>query len=821
MTARREWGPPWLAGLGRDVRLAFRTIRMRPAFASIAILTLALGIAANAVVFAVVKSVLLTPLPYGDPDRLVSVVESDSHTPNAETVSSATVRDWRERSRSFDHLSLWGDSSVRPIHGDRVDQLRGMQVGVDFFETLGVRMYLGRSFRAGEDAQDAPDVLILTYGTWTDQFGGDPAVVGRSIPTIYGAYQVVGVLPPDFHPLHMSNPAELPRVFMPMGDSRSSCRSAACRGLRTVGRLKPGVTSRAAEAELETIMRTLVQEHPADYAQDASVRVTPLREQVIGGFGTALWMLQAAVALLLVLACANVATLLLARTIARRREMAIRAALGAGRWQLVRQMLTESAILSGAAGLIGVSLAWSATRFIARTGTTNIPRIGELAPDAAMLLFGIVASAATTTVFGLAPAILASRGSASTLRTGQSATGQRAHHAVVHWLIACELALAFVLVLLVGLLGKSYLRLMQVDPGFDPQKVLTLTLLPDGVHYGSQERRLAYFDAVADRMRTIPGVQDAGYASTLPLSHPTTRQVYIREHPLGRDTEAPNLDTYLVSANYLDVMKVPVMRGRGFTAHDGPAAEPVAIVSESAARGQFPGEDPIGAHVQLGGRDARGRWAVVVGVAGDVHQYALDRKPDAAIYVPFSQAGPEQGWASLVVRSSTPAERIEPAVRAAMTAVDPLQPIFHLQPLTRFISLSVAQRSFTLALIAVFGALGLALATGGVYGVVSYVVEQRTREVGLRLALGATPAAVSWMIVRQVLSIALTGVTAGFLVSAAFTPALSALFFGVSRLDVPTIVEVVVVLVVAALAASCVPVARAAGTDPAVALRSE
>jgi putative ABC transport system permease protein len=380
---------------------------------------------------------------------------------------------------------------------------------------------------------------------------------------------------------------------------------------------------------------------------------------------------------------------------------------------------------------------------------------------------------------------------------------------------------AFLLVLSVGLLGKSYARLMKVEPGFDPRNVLTLSLLPDGVHYPSQPSRLAYFESVVERMRTIPGVLQAGYASTLPLSHPSTARVSIRERLVTNATDAPTLDRYLVSAEYLDVMKIPVLRGRGFTAQDATTTEPVALISESAARTQFHNDEPIGQHIQLGTLDENGSWAVIVGVVGDVHQYALDQGPNAAVYIPFSQAGRAQGWSSLVVRSTVPPERIESAVRASMIAVDPLQPIFHLQPMATYISLSVAQRTFTLILIALFGGLALALAAGGVYGVVSYLVEQRTPEVGLRFALGATPSVVSWMILRQILAIGSVGAATGVLVWAAFTRTVSTLLFGISRLDAGTIAEVLLILLAAALTASCIPVLRAARIDPSVALRAE
>jgi putative ABC transport system permease protein len=507
--------------------------------------------------------------------------------------------------------------------------------------------------------------------------------------------------------------------------------------------------------------------------------------------------------------------LLLARTLARQTDLAVRAALGAGRWRLALELLTESILLACAAAIIGVSLAWSATRLIARTGSANLPRISELVPDRSMLFFGIAASLVTVVICGLAPAFVASRGALAGLRVGQGATGRPSHTAIVRGLIAVELAIAFVLVLVVGLLSKSYVRLMHVDPGFDAQNVLTLSLLPGGISH-----RLAYFDAVVVRVRTIPGVQDAAYASTLPLSHPSTSRLYIREHPVATDVEAPNLDTYLVSTNYLDVMSIPVLRGRGFSANDTESTQPVAVISRATERTQFRGENAIGQHIQVTRRDAGRTWAVIVGVVGDVHQYGLDRKADAAVYLPFAQY-PAQGWASLVVRSTIPSERIESAVREAMRAVDPIQPIFHLQPMTTYIALSVAQRTFTLALIVGCGGLALALAVAGVYGVVSYVAEQRTREIGLRLALGASPTSVQRMIISQVLTIATIGVIVGFGVAAALSSVLSTLLFDVSPLDPQTAAGVAVLLVSSALLASYRPVARAALVDPAIVLRSQ
>ena len=391
--------------LFRDVRHAIRTLQKSPAFALVAILTLAVAISANAVVFAVVKAVLINPLPYGDPARLVTIVESDSPTSNPETVGAATFADVSRQSESFEQLSLWGDGAVRLVEAGRSDMIRGMVVSANFFDTLAVPMYLGRSFRPDEDRPGREHVLILTYGTWTERFGGDPRIVGRAIPTLDGAYIVVGVLPPQFHPLHMSNPAEFPRVFLPFryDVDRSSCRESTCRALRAVGRLKHGVTIEQARGELGAIAHGLIRTYPNAYPDDERMLVVPLRDQVVGPFGTALWILEAAALLLLVLACANVAMLLLARMLARQGDMAIRVALGAARWRLIREMLTESILVAGAAGISGVSLAWAATRLIATTANANLPRVAELAPDRSMLFFGIAGASSRSWSSALCP----------------------------------------------------------------------------------------------------------------------------------------------------------------------------------------------------------------------------------------------------------------------------------------------------------------------------------------------------------------------------------------------------------------------------------
>ena len=810
------WRWRWLDDLWRDLRHAQRALRRDLGFATIAIVTLGLGIAANAVVFAVLKTVVLSALPYGHADRLVALEEFDQHAVNPTTVSYLTAKDWLTRTDVFERLSLWQDGSVRIIQQGRTVQLRGVRVSVDFFDALGARMYLGRSFQAGDDRPNATNVLILTYETWVSVFGRDRTVVGRSIPTLFGPYLVAGVLSPSFYPLHMTNPAELPSVFIPFDVAQAAMDCRACTSWHAIGELAPGASARTAEIKLRVVMRQLAHEYRGSYAAEASVIVTPLHQHVVGTFGKALWLLQVAVMLLLLLACINVTTLMLARTLGRQQELALHEALGAGRWPLIRQMLFECAMLASTASLLAVLLAWTATRLVARTASANIPRIGELAPDVTILLLGIAACAMTTIAVGLVPAIVTT--SRRNLRH-RSSTPHRLHRTVMYGLIASELVMACVLVTLVGLLGKSYLTVTRVQPGFDAAHVMTVSLLPDGVHYPSAARRLMYFDAVAGRL-SIPGVQQAGYASTLPLSHPQTRRVFIRENPIVRDGDTPAVDNYLISPDYLSAMRIPVVRGRSFTSADGPTAARVALISEAAARHLFANRDPIGAHVQLDQRDEQHQWAEIVGIVGDVHQYALDEPANAAIYLPFAQ-DPAQGYASLVIRSASRPKELAEQVAAAMAAVDPLQPIFHMQPMSTYVSLSVAQRSFTLAVVVVFGLLALGLSVGGVYGVVSYVVQQQTREIGIRLALGATRLGVGATLVRRFLAIAAIGTTVGLVSSAGITRELSSLLFGVSPSDPETLISVVAVLMTAALLAGAIPVLRASRVDPAVTLRGD
>jgi len=801
------------------IRSSIRSLWKTPLFTALVVATLALGIGANTATFSVLKAIALNPLPYRNPERLVTIAEADSHTPNPQESAYATMWEWRMRSDSFERICMWGDYALRPLRNGHADFLRGEGVNYDFFDMLGIRMLLGRTFTAEDDRPDTADTLILSYGLWMSYFGGDPQVLGLSIPMANSdRFRVIGVLPADFHPIHMSNPGEIPQFFVPLGFGADELKCHSCRGRRVIAELKPGVTVRQARAELNGIMRQLVREYPNDYAKDASVLLMPLRENLIGRFDTALMILFGAVGLLLLLACSNVANLLLARATGRQAEMALRASLGAGRGRLVWQVLTESLVLSLMGGLVGVGCAFAVTKWIAHVGASEIPRIDEIRPDGWMLMWGLAVSVLTGLLFGMAPAWEAVRIDLRSVLQGATTTSlPRAKHRVLNTLVAAEIALAFVLVLGVGLLGNSYGRLMAVNPGYDPRNVLTLSILPQRAKVPTSEKVVAEYDSVVRHMKEIPGVEEAGYASTLPLSHPQTGRLYVREQGARPKTEAAQINTYVVSPGYLRAMKIQLLRGRFIDERDARGSAVVALVSESCAREQFGGADAMGQHVRRD--DDRDAWAEVVGIVGDVHQYGLDKAADPAAYFAYAQVADAQGYASLVVRSRVDLAGIEPAVRAALHAADPDLPVFHLQPMDAYTAKSLATRTFALGLISVFGVIALLLATVGIYGVVSYTVGLRMREMGIRMAVGAEARDIYLLILRQVLLTSLAGLAVGLGVSLWFGKVLESLLFEVKGNDAMTIGEVSVLIGVVALAAGYVPARRAAGLEPVKALR--
>jgi len=798
-----------------DLVYAARGLRKNPGFTLVAVVTLALGVGANTAIFSVVKAVLLNPIPYRDPGRLVAIAEASRDTPLPVTVDFTTTHDLRERSRLFESMSLYhATSSALVEHGDP-EVLNGMRVNFDFFDTLGVKLQIGRTFLPSEDRSDRRFEAILTHGLWVRRFGADPNILGRVVHLNESSFTVVGVLPGDFPKL--LGDAD-PQIFMPLGydlGDRDACRG--CQHLRLIARMKPGVSAAQAGAELNTFIAQIMREHPNDYAPGTSVRVTPLGEYLFGRIRTALWVLLAAVGLVLLIACVNVANLLLARASGRAKEIALRAALGAGRARLIRQMLTESLLLAMAGGATGMFLGHAAAKAFTHFAPAEIPRASEIRVDLTVLLASFAASVATGILFGLAPALRASRVDLNDALKSKSTEG-RSGVGLRGVLAAAELALAFVLVVGAGLVAKSFVRLTNVNPGYDPHSVLTLGAYVYGSRYqGKPANEIALYDTVMTTLRSTPGVESAAMVSTLPLGGFDRRAFHIQDrHLTNDDADAPFVDTYSITPDYFHVMRIPVKHGRAFTEQDRGGAPLTAIISEACARSMWPNEDALGKHIQLGGRDDKKPFATIVGIVGDIRQYGLDRAPNMEAYIPLAQ-NTDFGY-QMVIRSAGDPRELEGAVREAFAAADKTQPVYDVKPLESYLSSTLAERTFTLALIGLFGALALALAAVGIYGVISYTVSLRTREVGIRIALGARGADVLGMVLREGLALAGAGLLVGLAASLAVTRFLSSLLYEVRPTDLGTSLGVALLLMMVALVASYIPARRATKVDPMVAL---
>jgi len=807
--------------LWQDARYGVRQLRRNPGFAAVAVITLALGIGANTAVFSVVNAVLLRQLPFSEPDQLVTISEGDSDSAANTTVDFTTTQDLAARSRSFQSVALSREGSGALLEGGEPERITGRRVGHEFFDTLRVNMALGRNFRAEEDRSDNRRFVILSHALWVRRFGSDPNIVGRVVHLTDAPFVVVGVLPADFHGQLVPGSENLPEIYTALGYSASD--SFACRGcqhLRLIGRLKPGVTVAQASAELKSIMSGIVSEHPASYAQSTTIHVESLRDQVTGGVGVALWVLLGAAGFVLLIACSNVANLILARASGRHREMALRAALGAGRRRLAAQLLTETLLLALAGGAAGGALAHWGTQLLVALAPARIPRLNEIHLEVRVLLFALGASVLTGVLSGLLPALRAGRVQLNdALKDSAKSTDARERHGARNVLVTAQIALAFVLAVGAGLMARTIVHLLGVNPGYDAHNVLTLATFVYGKRYQQPEVELNYYQQAFDRLQSIPGIESVAMTSVLPMEGFDRRGFHIQDRPRANESDAPSADTYSVSPGYFRVMKIPLLRGRDFMRTDAPGTEAVAIISESCARAMFPNEDPIGKHIQLGGRDDKQPWFTIVGIVGDIRQYGLDRPPAMEAYIAQAQDLNFGYW--LVARTTSDPRLLERSVRAAFLEVDKTLPVFLFKPLEDYVASTLAERQFTLALLALFGLLALTLAAVGIYGVVSYLVNQRTREVGIRIALGAARADVLGMILREGLGLVGIGLAVGFIASLGLTRLLLALLFEVRPADLPTAAGVAALLAAVTLFACYLPARRASRVDPMIALRHE
>ncbi|HEX7049883.1 MAG TPA: ABC transporter permease [Longimicrobiales bacterium] len=810
----------------QDIRYALRTLRRAPGFTAVAVLTLALGIGANTAIFSVVNGVLLHPLPYPEPDRLVGVYQLWQG--DRAVMTPANFRDVRQQATGADGTSSPVLEEMAPYYrsdftltgsGDPV-RLQGVEVGAGFFDVLGVAPVLGRTFRPDENEPGRTRVAILSHRLWQQRFGAEPEIIGRVIRLDGNPYEVVGVMPEGF-----SFPAERD-VWTPI-EYDAEFMSENSRGawyLSVVGRLAPGVSEEQAASRVAAIGRRLEKAYP-QVNTNVGMTVLSLHDAMVGDVRTALWVLLGAVGFVLLIACANVANLLLARAASREGELAVRAALGAGRGRLIRQLLTESLILGALGGAAGLLLAVWGTGFLVALQPRNVPRLDEVTVDGTVIAFTAAIALLTGLLFGLVPALQTARTElAATLREGgRGALAAKGSARVRNALVVAEMALAVILLAGAGLLINSFARLQRVDPGFRAEGALAFRLSLPGVAYNEESARAAFYDRLIERLEALPGVRSAGAIMALPLSGFSFTFTFNVE---GREPAQPgsdqSLQTRVVTPGYFRTMGIPLLRGRAFTAQDRADAPQVVLISESAVRRYFPDEDPIGRRITLGWGRGPGRpnvGGVIVGVVGDVKQFELAEEQSAVVYVPHAQV--PVGGMTLVVRTAVPPLTLAGAVRREVGALDADLPIAELRTLEQLVARSISQPRFYMLLLAVFAGVALALAAIGTFGVMTYAVAQRTREIGIRMALGADPGSVRRLVVGRALALAATGLGVGLLGALALTRLLGSLLYGVTATDPLTYGAVALTLIGVAFLAGYLPARGATRVDPTVALRAE
>ena len=801
----------------QDLRYAMRRIASAPGFAAVVLLTLALGIGANTAIFSAVNGILLRPLPYADPDRLVGVWQDHRAIGREEPewFSPPDFLDWKAQNRTFETMAAirgWGGALTGSGEPTLV---RGLAVSHDMFEMLGVVPALGREFAAEEDVPNGPRVVVLSHGFWQQQFGGDPGIVGRTIQLSDQPWEVVGVLPADFR-----FPEGSPQLFRPIQIDPSSGCGRGCWSIRVLGRLEPGVTLEQAHADVSAIARRIAEEYPQTNAKtDAWLR--PLREQLVGDVRPALYALLGAVGFVLLIACVNIANLLLARGAAREREVAVRTALGAGRARLVRQLLTESVVLALVGGLLGLLLAVWGVDALRAAVPEGLRARYTIEIDARVIGFTIALTVLASLVFGLGPAIQASRADlASTMKeSGRGASGGVASRHVRSALVVAEMALALMLLAGAGLLVRSFLELQRVDPGFEPRRLLLAYVNLPRSRYQNAEATTTFFADLEERVRRHPAVRGAALSTEVPLQGGDGD---IGPWPADRPDPGPNQIPSLwirrVSPAYLPTMGIRLVQGRGFTAEDRQGGARVVILNTVAAERYWPGENAVGRQLRLNGASDT-TVATVVGVVEGVRFDGLEAPLKMEGYFPFAQfPGP---GATLVVRTAGDPAAATPALRAEVAQIDPLLPLGTIETMEDRMRDSLMLPTLYMRLFAIFAAAALLLAAIGTYGVIAFAVVQRTREIGIRVALGASRAEVLRMVVGYGGRLAAIGIAIGVVAALAMSRVLRSLLFGVSATDPATFAGVAALLALVAVLASWLPARRAARIDPTVAMRAE
>ncbi|HKS41990.1 MAG TPA: ABC transporter permease [Blastocatellia bacterium] len=804
--------------LFQDIRYSIRMLVKHRGFAGVALLALTLGIGINTAVFSVVNAVLVRPLPYPNPSQLAAIWGvSERDGKDRQSLSYQDFEDFRDQTQTLAQVAVYDQAGILLTEGDEPEAIDGLFVTSDLFPLLGVSPSMGRAFTSDEDKVGAPRVVVISHNLWERRFNSDPDIVGKEIQLSTRPYTIIGVMPAGFRFPADTSKTDFIMPFAPVNADALARRGV--RSFRIAARLKPEVTIEQASAEINTISHSLAQQYPETNALNTAIAVS-MRKEIVGDVEPSLILLLSAVGFVLLIACANVANLLLARATSRQKEIAIRTAVGASRSRIIRQLLTESFVLALAGGLLGLLAALWSIDLLTAANLANIPRINEVSLDGRVFGFTMAVSILTGLIFGLVPAIGASKPDLNeTLKEGgRSSTEGRHRNRLRGLLVISEVALSLVLLVGAGLLIKSFVKLSEVKLGFDTDNVLAVQIAPPRAKYPNPQDGANFFQQVIERTNELPGVESAGVVNMLPLSGGNTIITFTiegRPVPAGQE---PGANFRKVSADYFRTMGIPVLQGRVFTEHDTKDAPHVIIVNETFARRYLPGEQPLGKRIIIG--DDNPPPCEIVGVVGDIRHAGQDAEPAPEYYIPNLQDPARYMY--LVARTSSPdSASMIAAVRSAIKEVNKTQYIPQVHTMDEMLAETVAGRRFSMMLVGAFASVALILAAVGIYGVISYSVTQRTHELGIRMALGAQTSDVLKLVIVQGLSLTIVGVAIGLVAAFALTRLMSGLLFGVSATDPLTFAVISLILTGVALVACFVPARRAAKVDPIVALRYE
>jgi putative ABC transport system permease protein len=812
---REKRSLPMIETLVQDLRYGLRQLRRNLGFTVVAVLTLALGIGANTAIFSVVNTVLLQPLPYRDADRLVMVWGYDRpHGYSTDQVSPPDFRDWQSQNRVFEAMAGSTDVMYTLTGAGEPAPITGYEFSAEYFRVLGVAPLIGRTFAPEEEQEGKNHVVVLGYRLWQSRLGADPSLVGKTITLDGAPYTVVGVMPQTF-------PDAVTQLWTPLTMPREAVQDRNYRFLRVIARLKPGATLQQAQTEMNTITERLAKAYPKTN-KDEGANVVSMRQNLTGDIRAPLLVLLCAVGLVLLIACANVANLVLARGVARQKEVALRTALGASRGRVVRQLLTENAMLGLVGGALGLLLAYCGTgalvaMFPPTIANLSIPRVDKVPFDGWVLGFALATSLLTAVIFGLAPALqVCGLDAYESLKSGRTLSGGKQGRRFRNVLASTEVALSVVLLAAAGLTLKSLLHLLRGDLGFNPDHVLSMrVLLPDS-KYGKGARQLAFSDQALEQVKALPGVQSAGTVTFLPLSGWWGVRNVALQSQAEPEQQRPQAVWSSVTPDYFRSMNIPLLEGRYFADIDRAGATQVAIISASLARRIAPTVEPLGQRIAVAGiKDP----LEVIGVVGDVHQLGLTSDEMAEVYLPFSQV--PSVLICFVIRTASEPTSVAKAAQSVIWSVDKDQAVSHVMSMTQLASESLAPQRVVAILLGIFAALALVLAAIGLYGVISYAASQRTHEIGIRMALGAGRSEVLRLVVIEGLRLTLLGLSVGLAGAVATTRLLSSLLYGVKPHDPSTLISVAILLAAVAVLASYIPARRATNVDPMLALRHE